>query len=307
MSPRISITIPIYNGERFLEKTIASVIAQTFAAWELRLVDDGSRDGSLQIAQNFADSDPRIQVLHQENAGVAAARNRGYAATTSATQYVIFLDHDDVWEPDALEKLCAVLDERPEASAAYGLARAIDADGAPQMDNVTQAAGYERYGIRNGRREKIALEAETTFDVLAMWPCFQTPGQILLRRPLFEQVGGFDPQTEPSDEWELALRLSLLGPIRYVPEFVIRKRQHDSNAYNRRGYLNKGGPMIRRKMAGNHPLYAPHRAVSQRAHRIAVSLQFDYARTHLRRKNYRAAATQAYRAASDYLFYLKLR
>src|SRR5579875_138818 len=97
-SPEISIVVPAYNAERYIGPTLDSVRAQTVAAWEVVVVDDGSRDGTRQVAEQYAARDPRIRVIGQINSGVAAARNRGWAATAPSSTYVTFLDHDDLRE-----------------------------------------------------------------------------------------------------------------------------------------------------------------------------------------------------------------
>ena len=90
---KISIIIPIYNGEKFIEKCIKSIKNQTFKDFEIILVNDGSSDNSGQICDELAKNDNRIKVIHQENLGVSEARNRGIIA--SKGEYICFIDCDD--------------------------------------------------------------------------------------------------------------------------------------------------------------------------------------------------------------------
>ncbi len=90
---KISVIVPVYNAEEYLKKCIISVVRQTYGNWELILVDDGSSDGSLDIATQAAEKDARIRVIHQKNAGPGAARNRGIKEASG--DYVVFLDSDD--------------------------------------------------------------------------------------------------------------------------------------------------------------------------------------------------------------------
>lgn len=109
--PKVSVIVPNFNYESYLGACISSVLAQSYTDFELLVVDDGSTDGSVKIAQGF--TDPRVQVIRQDNAGVSAARNRGVKSARGL--WLAFLDADDMWTPDSLKT-------RVEASeAAYGV------------------------------------------------------------------------------------------------------------------------------------------------------------------------------------------
>ena len=108
-NPQISVIVPVYNVERYLEKCVRSVLNQTFADFELILIDDGSTDGSTALCDRLENIDSRIRVIHQENRGLAAARNRGIEA--SRGQYLIFLDSDDYWSGNVLDELLKTLRE----------------------------------------------------------------------------------------------------------------------------------------------------------------------------------------------------
>lgn len=101
--PRISIIIPVYGVETFIEKCITSVIKQTFSEFEVIVVDDGSLDKSISIAKNVCNEDPRFKFVEQVNSGLSAARNFGLSFATGA--YVIFLDSDDYWHPEFLHEM----------------------------------------------------------------------------------------------------------------------------------------------------------------------------------------------------------
>lgn len=98
--PEISIVIPVYQTKDYVEKCVRSLIAQTFADWELILVDDGSTDGSSEICRRLAEEDARIRVIRQENGGVSRARNRGLEE--AAGRYICFADSDDWADPGLL-------------------------------------------------------------------------------------------------------------------------------------------------------------------------------------------------------------
>lgn len=100
---KISAIVPVYNTEKLVGRCIESVLAQSFPDWELILVDDGSRDGSLNVLREYEKKDTRLKVIHQENAGPGIARNRGIKEATG--DYIVFIDSDDVIKPEYFEKL----------------------------------------------------------------------------------------------------------------------------------------------------------------------------------------------------------
>ena len=111
MKKKISIIVPVYNAQEFLEETIASVQAQEEKDWELLLVDDCSSDGSRQILENCAARDERIRPVYQpSNYGAAAARNRGVEEARG--RYIAFLDADDLWKPKRLSAELAFLEKK---------------------------------------------------------------------------------------------------------------------------------------------------------------------------------------------------
>lgn len=113
MTPVYSIIIPVYNAEKYLEQCIESVLNQRCASTlEVILVNDGSRDGSGAICDRYAAHSACIQVIHQQNQGVSAARNAGLNAAQG--EYVLFLDSDDLWEPNLLTSVDEYLPQRPD-------------------------------------------------------------------------------------------------------------------------------------------------------------------------------------------------
>src|SRR5439155_26166170 len=125
-------------------------------------VDDGSTDDTLRLAHAYAGADRRVRALRQANGGAAAARNKGLADSTGASKYVTFLDHDDVWEADALEVLVATLDSYPEAVAARGLSRYIGQRGEPLDPGELEVWGRRRVGVVGNRLVAWPTHAPTT-------------------------------------------------------------------------------------------------------------------------------------------------
>ena len=106
--PEISIILPVYNSERYLKRTIASIQQQTFIDYEVIAIDDGSTDGSLELLQDWSQNDARVQVLvNAQNTGVAEVRNKGIAQAQG--KYICFIDSDDTWHSDKLERQLAFM------------------------------------------------------------------------------------------------------------------------------------------------------------------------------------------------------
>ena len=122
-APLVSIVLIFYNEERFLPEAVESVLAQTFQSWELLLVDDGSKDGSSELAHAYARQDPtRIRYLEHPghgNMGMSATRNLGINSARGV--YLSFLDADDVWLPGKLEQQVALMRANPRAAMVVGL------------------------------------------------------------------------------------------------------------------------------------------------------------------------------------------
>ena len=110
--PKISVVIPTYNRAHCIEVCVQSVLTQSYENLEVIVVDDGSSDNSRDILARLAESDPRINVLHQDNSGVSSARNTGIRA--SQGEYIAFLDSDDRWYPEKLEKQLEAISEHTE-------------------------------------------------------------------------------------------------------------------------------------------------------------------------------------------------
>lgn len=191
----VSITIPFYNAERFLDETIKSVLTQSYTMWELLLVDDGSTDGSTRIARAYAAQYPD-KVFYLEhpghrNLGVNAARNLG--ARRSRGEFLAFLDSDDIWLLTKLEVHVTDMAEHPEAGFLFGSTEywyEWDAEGNSYKENEvpTLAPGEQVYAPPTLLARSYPLGG---FGA----PC---PCSFLLRRRAFERIGGFDEAFAPS-------------------------------------------------------------------------------------------------------------
>ena len=137
---KISVIIPVYNTGRFVKEAIDSVRNQTYENLEIIAVDDGSSDNAGQICDEIASGDARVKVIHQANAGVSAARNKGLDNATG--DYIAFLDSDDTYVIDALEYLKSVL-EKENGDFIYGRMLRMNEFGVFEKVNQSYGEDYE--------------------------------------------------------------------------------------------------------------------------------------------------------------------
>lgn len=147
--PFVTVVMPVYNAEKTIEDSIRSLQAQTYQAWRLICVDDGSKDSSLSIIQKYAEHDSRITAISQENSGVAAARKTAYLAMDS--DYAINLDADDLFSPDLLEECVKKAEETdadiivPNCICEISDTRSFDWNAAYGYSSDTEMTGLEAF------------------------------------------------------------------------------------------------------------------------------------------------------------------
>ena len=194
-APLVSVVIPTFNRPEATERAARSVLAQTHRALELLVVDDGSTDGTGERVARLGD--PRLRVVRQPNGGVARARNRGLGEARGA--YIAFLDSDDEWRPDKLARQVAAMEAAP---ARVGFC----STGA----EIRSAAGVE---IRRGGPRGDAFAALLVTNLVhAPTSCG------LIRREVFEAVGGFDPDLPAIEDWEWLQRVARLFDLEAVDD-----------------------------------------------------------------------------------------
>lgn len=147
--PKVSVVIPAYNATRYLEATVHSVLTQTFQDFEILIVDDCSKDDTWALMQSLAEKDDRIICLRNEkNSGVAETRN--YAVKQARGEWIAFLDSDDVWREDKLEKQLALIAEEPTAALTYTASSFMDQDSKP-YSYIMEVPGQVDYRTLLGR------------------------------------------------------------------------------------------------------------------------------------------------------------
>ncbi len=203
--PRITVLMPVYNGERFLASAIESVLTQSFADFEFLIINDGSTDRSVEIIQNYPD--PRIRIVHQENRGVAEALRMGIQLARG--EYVARMDADDECVPERLALQKKVLDEHPEVCLVHGMHDLIDGSGKVVRKNC----GLPR------------TDKQTKW--LLLWGNIISHPTVMLRMTSLKANGlNFRPETNGAEDFDLWNRLSEKGVFYYLPTVLLRYRMH---------------------------------------------------------------------------------
>jgi len=201
--PLVSVIIAVYNAEPFLETTMHSLLAQTFTDFEAVVIDDGSTDGSAALVSRITQSDPRIRLIRQENQGHARAMSRALAETRGAL--IAFLDHDDVWQPQKLQRQVELLKQDPQTGFVGCYSSVLDAQ-------------FRCTGWRFGTRASGDVYRRMRYCDLV------GGGSVpLVRREAIDRTGFFDPAPEIQGraDWDLWLRLARHFPYSMVQENLV--------------------------------------------------------------------------------------
>lgn len=206
--PRVSVILPVWNGEPFLAAAIQSVLAQTFRSLELIIIDDGSTDGTAAIAQEYARRDGRVVLLRTEHGGLSHALNAGIAAARG--RYVARMDADDVSLPARLMKQVAYLDHHPECVVLGAGVEVIDENGAA-VGETTFAETHETItAALIGGRSPLAHPT------------------VVMRREALVAAGGYDSARYPSEDFDLWMKLAEMGKLANLSEPLLQYRRHQS-------------------------------------------------------------------------------
>ena len=215
----ISVVIPLYNKVGSIGSTVESVLSQTYGDFELIVVDDGSSDGSPEVVGLFADS--RIRLISKPNGGVCSARNAGIAAAKS--EYVAFLDADDLWLPQFLEEIVRLMEDCPEAGI-WGTSYYLQKDGQRTSAAKPLPAGYRGIVDNSG------------------WTCahIYCSSAVCCRKSALVEAGLFDERMSYGEDLDMWWRIMLRHPAAYLnAECAVYRHDEDNRAMSRRIPLEK--------------------------------------------------------------------
>lgn len=196
----ISVVIPAYNAEATLPETLASAVAQRGVDFEVVVVDDGSQDGTADVVSSLG---APVRLVRQANAGVGAARNK--ALTAVRGEWVAFLDADDLWAPDKLQRQLEALRRSGSAGLCYTGVRLVDGAG----QEYTSAERWARPGPR---------PEGWAFRSLLLQDNPICNSSVLVSRHLLSRVGPFSCDAAMSEDYDMWLRVAWLAPLRYLTE-----------------------------------------------------------------------------------------
>jgi glycosyltransferase involved in cell wall biosynthesis len=212
MSSKVSVIIPVYNKEKYIDQCLKSVIDQTYSNLEIIIIDDASEDNSLQIVKNIKDN--RIKIIElKQNVGAGIARNKGIEISTG--DYICFLDADDYWEPTYLETQAKMIHDFPNAKmwgTAWGM---MVGDEKHVGHGIHIAQGYR--GMVNNHQ----YFAENMF---LYWTDI-----VVIDKQIFNTIDMFDERISCGEDVDLWWRIILHFPIAYTNECLAYYRQDTEN------------------------------------------------------------------------------
>ncbi|HNX26703.1 MAG TPA: glycosyltransferase family A protein [Phycisphaerae bacterium] len=277
--PQFTVVMPAYNHQNYVEEAVRSVMGQTFTDWELWAVDDGSTDETGKILDRLACEDSRIHVIHKTNGGVSSARNTAIANARS--EWLAYLDSDDVWLPDTLQKYHDFINSNPQADFIYGYRHRMDSAG-----NKT---------ILDGRFQDAPTSALELFTSQYLSPC-----RVCHRTELIEKAGNYDENLPACEDYELFLRFSLFTKFYPLGQPTAWRRRHDTNISRQTGHSRMREAAILRKFADGHPQFITEDVKRRRLGRLYYSAGRQYFKSRCF-----AQAVQAFRCAEDFSLPLK--
>lgn len=222
----ISVIIPAHNAASFLQQAVDSVLSQTRPAREIIIVNDGSKDGTLEIARGNEGSHPsgtQILVIDQKNAGVSAARNAG--AARASGEYLAFMDADDLYLPGLLAAAEKAFRLIPSCVCFFSNQAMFDDQG-DRHHGWLDGKPFRKIPVTE--QDGILIPQESLFLSL-LAGSFIPPSASVIRRDIAMTVGLFDPGVTTSEDRDFYCRLALFGPMAYVTDCLSRGRLHESN------------------------------------------------------------------------------
>lgn len=242
--PKVSVLIPAYNRELYLPDAIRSVQEQTYQDWELIIINDASTDNTGTIADTFAVEDSRIRVIHhEENKLRSGALNSGIDAATG--EYICFLDSDDIYLPDKLERQVTFLEDNQGVDGTYGDYEVINQDGATRYPTITAILQTEQILPR------LQKAAEEGFSPIMPHEEGWIPScSVLIRKRVFESGIRFDTNLRNQEDFDMWLQILGAGfTLVRLAGNTYKYRRHDDQKSSNPERMRIAGEVIKEKVA----------------------------------------------------------
>jgi hypothetical protein len=211
MKPKVSIIMPVLNGEKYIGEAVASILAQTYTGYELIIVDDGSTDSTPALLRSYGSKLKLTCVRHASPMGIARSVNDGIRHASG--EFIAFLDHDDLWFPEFLETQVAYLERHSEAGMVHCDFQTVDAKGDIIESSVARC--------RNRRRPSGSVFSRLFMD------SFIVGNSVLIRKACFDRLGLFD-ETLRWGDYHMWLRIARHYHVDYVDRVLTKYRQHST-------------------------------------------------------------------------------
>ncbi|MFT3781733.1 MAG: glycosyltransferase family A protein [Nibricoccus sp.] len=217
---KVSVVIPTYNRARLLEEALQSAFAQSFQPYEIIVVDDGSTDDTEATALRLGE---KVRYIRQKNAGPSAARNNGIRSANG--DFIAFLDSDDLWPKDRLERQMAALEKHPDLDFLFGLEAKFTSE---QQFEACEIQDQELRGIL----ESLDCVIPDPFGLLIRENYIPT-SSVLFRKSRFESVGPIDERLNQAEDYDFWFRFAAQGcRFGFVNAVLSFRRMHDGNLVN---------------------------------------------------------------------------
>jgi glycosyltransferase involved in cell wall biosynthesis len=286
----VGVIIPCYKVSGFIRKTIESLLAQQWTAWEAIIVDDGSPDDTRAPIADLLDSDRRLRYFWKPNGGVSSARNHGFRQVTKGVAYLLFLDGDDMLAPSALQRMVETLQKHPEAGMVHCDPLFIDENGRTISDVLWSPRWA--WGPRLLRSDEPVTPFESVYTLAGL-----IPSLTLIRRSIYEQTPGWDENFgHVCEDTDLFLHIALQSQVRYIPEKLVLHRRHSGQSTAILSHISSQEKKLYAKWTHMEGLTPAQRELIAKAEwfrigPLAAKKGFDVAKRHFRRGEIATALT----------------
>jgi len=207
MSPKVSVIMSVYNGEKYLKEAVESILNQTFGDFEFIIINDGSTDKSGEILEEYAKKDSRIRLFHQKNMGLTKSLNR--AIKLARGEYIARMDADDISMPERLERQVKFLEQHQEVGVV-----------GCNVTIINQTGNFVK-SVRLPNNINLSLRKRNCL----------VHGSIVFRKEVIEQSGAYNEKMLYAQDYEMLLRISKVFKISSVNEFLYKLRMHKNTIF----------------------------------------------------------------------------